>query len=84
MARDIDYAAIAVRKSIVEKFGRQNPLEDLEVSAGEKTIHVIHGAHRSEGTRDNLLADVRQAGNYEQLWEVWDRRVRPSTQQVQP
>ncbi len=83
MARDIDYAATAVKKSIVEKFGRQNELEQLEVSAGENTIHVIHGAHRSEGTRDNLLADVRQAGNYEQLWEIWDRRFRPQSQQVQ-
>ena len=76
MARDIDYAATAVKKSIVEKFGRHNQLDELEVSAGEKTINVIHGPHRSEGTRDNLLADVRQAGNYEQLWEMWDRRVR--------
>lgn len=82
MARDIDYAAAAVKRSIEGKFGRQAELAELDVTAGEKTIIVSHGEHRGEGTRDNLLADVREATSYEHLWELWDRRVRPQAQEV--
>jgi hypothetical protein len=69
MARDIDYAALAVKKAIVEKFPREN-LEDLQVIAGDKTLSVEHGNRVSEGTRDSLLAAVRQAASYDNLWEL--------------
>ena len=69
MARDIDYAALAVKKAIVEKFPRDN-LEDLQVIAGEKTLSIEHGDRTSEGSRDSLLAAVRQAASYDNLWEL--------------
>ncbi|MGD9724428.1 MAG: hypothetical protein AB7O59_24245 [Pirellulales bacterium] len=68
MARDIDYAAIAVNNAIVEKFGRANELTDLEVVANDQTISVRHAGQVAEGTRDNLLAAVRAADTYAQLW----------------
>ena len=71
MARDIDYAATAVRTAIVEKFGRANALDDLQVTAGEKTIRVVHGKRVAEGTRDDLLAALRKADTYENLWQVF-------------
>jgi hypothetical protein len=70
MPRDIDYAAVAVRNAIVEKFGRQHDLQDLAVTANERTISVRHSARSAEGTRDNLLAAVRKAESYDQFWEV--------------
>jgi hypothetical protein len=70
MARDIDYAAIAVNTAIVEKFGRKSDLENLAVTANERTISIRHGEHLAEGTRDELLAAVRAADSYEALWEV--------------
>jgi hypothetical protein len=69
MARDIDYAATAVKKSIVEKFW-QTPLPDLTVIAGDKTISIQHEGRTAEGTRDDLLASVRKATSYANLWEV--------------
>ena len=71
VARDIDYAAVAVKTAIAEKFGRQNELQDLNVTAGEKTIVVEHNGQTIEGTRDDLLAAVRKAETYA---ELWDRR----------
>jgi hypothetical protein len=68
MARDIDYAAIAVSNAIVEKFGRANELKDLKVTANEKTISVCDAGQIAEGTRDQLLAAVRAADSYAQLW----------------
>ena len=70
MARDIDYAAIAVRTAIVEKFGRQNELQALEVTANDSSISVVDGESSGEGTRDNLLAAVRAAESYAKLWEI--------------
>jgi hypothetical protein len=70
MARDIDYAAIAVRKAIVEKFGRQNDLHELVVTANERTISLCHSGRQAEGTRDDLLATVRKADSYDRLWEI--------------
>lgn len=70
MARDIDYAAVAVRAAIIEKFGRQSELRDLTVIANERTISLDHGGRTAEGTRDDLLAAVRAADSYVQLWEV--------------
>jgi len=69
MARDIDYAATAVRKAIVEKF-RKDQLQDLEAVAGERTISIRHEGRVAEGTRDDLLAAVRKSISYENLWEV--------------
>ena len=69
MARDIDYAAIAVKTAMVEKFGRQNDLSDLSLLAHERTISVQHGPHKVAGTRDDLLAAVRAADNYEEFWQ---------------
>jgi len=70
MLRDIDYAATAVQRAIVEKFGRLDDVHDLQVTAMENTISVDHAGRRGEGTRDALLAAVRKADSYEQLWKV--------------
>ncbi len=69
MLRDIDYAALAVRKQIGEKFGRQHDLGELEVLASETTIVVQDGEQRIADTRDNLLAAVRRAKKYHDLYE---------------
>ena len=69
MARDIDYAATAVKKAIVEKFGRKNELQNLAVTADEKTISIRDGRRIAEGTRDDLLAAIRAADSYARLWE---------------
>ena len=74
VARDIDYAAVAVKAAIAEKFGRHNELQDLNVSAGEKTIVVAHNGKTIEGTRDDLLALIRKAENYAELWDRKSRR----------
>jgi hypothetical protein len=70
MLRDIDYAATAVQRAIVEKFGSRNDVQDLRVTANEKTISLEHAGRTGEGTRDALLAAVRSADSYEKLWEV--------------
>jgi len=71
MLRDIDYAATAVKKAIVEKFGQQNPTAGLVVMAKEKTIAVQDGERIAEEMRDNLLAAVRKAESYEQFWQAF-------------
>ena len=76
MARDIDYAAIAVKTAIVEKFGRKSELGDLNVVADDTTILVDHAGRVAEGTRDDLLAAVRAADSYERLWEVLPTRAK--------
>jgi hypothetical protein len=68
MDRDIDYAAVAVRNAIVEKFARQADLASLEVTAGERTIELRHGERTIAGTRDELLAIIRKASEYDRLW----------------
>ncbi len=70
MARDIDYAAIAVQKAIVNKF---HPLElqDVQAIAGDKTIAIHHNGRVARGTRDDLLAAIRKATSYDNLWEVF-------------
>ena len=67
--RDIDYAAVAVKKAIVEKF-RNEALEDLQTVGGETTISIQHAGRKAEGTRDVLLAAVRKSTSYTNLWEV--------------
>jgi hypothetical protein len=70
MARDIDYAAIAVENAILEKFGGRAALPTLRVSAGDKTITVSEGERAIEGTRDHLLSFLRQADSVERLFEL--------------
>ncbi len=69
MARDIEHAAIAVKKAIVEKF-YANQLQELQAIAGDKMIAIRHEGRHAEGTRDNLLAAVRKSTSYDGLWEV--------------
>ncbi len=71
MARDIDYAATAVNKAIVEKFGRRHALDDLRVVANEKTISIHHAGRMAEGTRDELLAKLRKAETYDDFWNAF-------------
>ena len=40
MMRNIDYAATAVKTAIVEKFGREEAMDDLVLIANERTISV--------------------------------------------
>jgi len=70
MARDIDYAALAVERAIREKFGRVEDLTDLRLEANDRTISVEHGDRTAESTRDRLQAAVRDANDYAQLWEL--------------
>jgi hypothetical protein len=74
MARDIDYAAIAVQKAIVEKFGRYADLQHLAVAAGEKAISLrdpeLGLTRGASGSRDDLLAAIRAAESYENLWQL--------------
>jgi hypothetical protein len=72
MARDIDYAATAVKTAILEKFGRHNVLDELDVVPNDTTITVQHGLRTAEGTRDDLLAGIRKAVDYDGLWQEWD------------
>lgn len=69
MMRDIEYAALAVRRQIVEKFGTQQDLSTLTVVAGEKSILVEDGQQRIEGTRDNLLAWLRGSSSYHEFYQ---------------
>ena len=70
MARDIDYAAIAVKTAIVGKYAAQIEPPELEVQATDKTISICHGASVAEGSRDALLAAVRKATTYQEFWTV--------------
>ncbi len=67
--RDIEYASVAVKKAIVEKFS-DTALEDLQTVAGDRTISIHHVDRKAEGTRDDLLAAVRKATSYANFWEV--------------
>ncbi len=69
MARDIDYAAVAVRASIVEKF-RSEELQAMQAIAGDTKIGIHHQGRIAEGTRDDLLAIVRGATSYSNFWEL--------------
>jgi hypothetical protein len=78
MSRDTDYAAIAIRNAVEEKFGRQTSFPQLEIEGNERTITVRDGDRRVEGTRDNLLAALRRSATYADFWEVLetDRNIR--------
>jgi|GEM_PF-2534570 len=70
MTRDIDYAAAAVNRAIIEKFGRANELAQLTVAVRDNTIAVCDGDCKVEGTRDNLLAALRRAESYADFWQL--------------
>ncbi|MEX2139563.1 MAG: hypothetical protein WD894_09900 [Pirellulales bacterium] len=70
MLRDIDYAATAVKTAIIEKFGRQFELQDLTVTADDTAISIHHQGRSAKGTRHALLAAVRDAQDFNQLWQV--------------
>jgi hypothetical protein len=74
MDRDIDYAAIAVRKAIEDKFGAQADLANLSVVPGERLIELRHDESVLSGTRDELQAAIRQAAVYDDLWPSRRRR----------
>lgn len=70
--RDIDYAAVTVKKGIIEKF-KDTALGDLQTVAGERTISIHHAGRNAEGSRSDLLNAVREAGSYDELWDVLER-----------
>lgn len=70
MARDIDYAAIAVQKAIVERFGHRDNLQGLRVTANGATLSLSDDDQTAEGSRDDLLAVIRAADSYAKLWEL--------------
>jgi hypothetical protein len=71
MARDIDYAAKAVKTALMEKFAAKDDLSGLYVLAGERTISVRDGQAAAEGSRDDLLAAIRDASSYAEFWQRW-------------
>ncbi|MGD9644810.1 MAG: hypothetical protein AB7U73_03800 [Pirellulales bacterium] len=68
MLRDIDYAAATVRKQISEKFGHKLDLTQLEVHAGEHAIFITDGDLHISGSRDDLLAALRDAKSYSDFY----------------
>ena len=74
MGRDIDYAAVAVKTSISDKFARKADLSALEVTANERTITVRDGDRAAEGSRDDLMAAIRKATDYDDLWNVLPKK----------
>jgi hypothetical protein len=78
MLRDIDYAATAVRTAIIEKFGRRNSLDQLQVVPNEKSITVHDGQHIVEAPRDSLMGALRKADTYDDFWQIVDQ-VRAAT-----
>jgi hypothetical protein len=70
MMRDIDYAATAVKTAIVEKFGREETMDDLVLIANERTISVQHGDRIAAGTRDHLIGAIRKVGSYGEFWKM--------------
>jgi len=73
MARDIDYAATAVKRLIEEKFGRAEDLAHLTVTAHENTIELRDREHLADGTRDDLLDALRKSGSYADMWQLLAR-----------
>ena len=55
MARDIDYAATAVKKAVVEKYGRANDLDELDSS-------------QTSGRSLSAMKDDRQKGRDTNCW----------------
>lgn len=75
MASDLEHAAVAVRRAIVEKFWK-SPLDDLSVTAADRFLSIQHEGRRAVGTRDDLLAALRKSATYENFWEVLNEEGR--------
>lgn len=76
MMRDIDYATLAVRKRIEEKFAATDDMNKLQVTAGERTIRVQYADQSTTGTRDALLVKLRTAATLSDFMEA-SRSSRP-------
>jgi hypothetical protein len=59
--QDIDYAAVAVKTAIIEKFGRASALVGLDGVANNRIISIKHDRNYAEGARDKLLAAIRKS-----------------------
>lgn len=71
MGPPIDYAANAVKKAIVAKFfPGQDDVPELEAVSSGKIISLKHEKRTAQGTRDDILAAVRAATGYANLWEI--------------
>lgn len=68
--RDTDYAAVAITAAITEKFGHKTDISGLRTLAKDKTILLEDGARAIEGTRDQLLAGIRKAVTYDEVWQA--------------
>ena len=73
MARDTDFAAVAIKAALLDKFSRQNAMDDLELVAHDRKISVRHAGRGVEGTRDDLLSAIRKAETYDDFWKVFPR-----------
>jgi hypothetical protein len=71
MVPPIDYPANAVKKAILDKFfpGQADSVTLEAISEG-KIIHLKHENRTADGTRDDILAAVRAATSYTNLWEI--------------
>lgn len=77
MQRDIDYAAAAVRRAILERFPEETSEETLAVHALEATILIEDRGMRAEGTRDELITRIRKVPTLDKFWEGFpQRRIR--------
>ncbi len=73
MARDTDFAAVAIKTALLDKYSKSNAMEDLELTANERTISIRHGGRAVEGTRDDLLAAIRKSETYDDFWKAFPR-----------
>lgn len=74
MQRDIDYAAAAVRRAILERFPDETSAETLTVQALDDTILVEDRGMRAEGTRDELITRIRKVPTLDKFWEGFPQR----------
>jgi len=71
MSPPIDYQANAVKKAIVDKFfPGQGDSAELEAVSSGRIISLKDDKHSAQGTRDDILAAVRAATSYSNLWEI--------------
>lgn len=67
---EVDYAAVAVRTAIVEKFfGKAEP-PDLHLESAGRMISIRDAGRSAQGTRDDLLATVRKTQTYDAFWDL--------------
>lgn len=65
--RTIDYAARAVQAAILDKYRIAPDTSDLRVEALDDTIRVAASGRDIQGTRDELMAAIRQAASLDEL-----------------